>query len=538
MTEQFNYPEENLNAPNKSKSKIVIPAVLLVLVAILGGLFYAYKKGLIGLSSKDKVALATVNMFSKEENKNELIDNYLGVSELLKATKKASSAKGSIELVELPGPKEANMPNLKGLGINFDINSDSSKKALFTDLGLAFKGSKLISAQFLMNENKIEAQVPTLISSVFTANIESDLKNKLKSSMFGKNMTEEDLNNFVLTINNVKKSLAGENGPMDLDFTKYKFLKDSFMKFKDTWVVEKADSKSFNFNGKDESMNGFKYKISKESILTLLKDLQTGIKTDENFKKEVLDEVITTIYPNTNDKTTAYTQLDTDITKTIEKIKNDQKFTEVTGNVYLNSKNQMISLLSKTQYTDGVTNVELQRNGGDFISQNGFVKISATEGGKATAIKVTSTGSTVEKAQSRAFNVTFTEDGKDMDAAKLVYKIDTAKNLITSTLDVNNTVNTNENFKLDLQGSISNLVKGKSMKLIFDKIDASLNNEPVIKLKGDVDINTEKVDIKEISGNKVDIFTLKEEDFSKFIQEFQTNIQKLYQTIFLKFMGN
>lgn len=538
MTEQFNYPEENLNAPNKSKSKIVIPAVLLVLVAILGGLFYAYKKGLIGLSSKDKVALATVNMFSKEENKNELIDNYLGVSELLKATKKASSAKGSIELVELPSPKEANIPDLKGLGINFDINSDSSKKALFTDLGLAYKGSKLISAQFLMNENKIEAQVPTLISSVFTADIKSDLKNKLKSSMFGKNMTEEDLNNFVLAINNVKKSLAGENSLTDIDFTKYKFLKDSFMKFKDTWVVEKADSKSFNFNGKDETMNGFKYKITKESILTLLKDLQTGFKTDENFKKEVLDEVITTIYPNINDKATAYTQLDTDITKTIEKIKNEQKFTEVTGNVYLNSKNQMISLLSKTQYTDGVTNVELQRNGGDFINQNGFVKISATEGGKATAIKVTSTGSTVEKAQSRAFNVTLTEDGKDMDVAKLVYKIDTAKNLITSTLDVNNTVNTSENFKLDLQGSISNLVKGKSMKLIFDKIDASLNNEPVIKLKGDVDVNTEKVDIKEISGNKVDIFTLKEEDLSKFIQEFQTNIQKLYQTIFLKFMGN
>lgn len=548
MSENNNNTQWQDPQPREKKSGgsgAVKGLIALALVLVIGIGVYAsgiLKNFGLGKGSKNQQVAESITSLATGEN-NKFTEEWLGNQEVAQKAQSSLHTEGNLELVSLNKELIGQNPIPNGVGLSFVSNTAADKGNV--KIGLGLKGTDLVTAQIYADANKVQLAVPALFKEVITADISGDLKAKIKASPVLKDkITDEQIDEFIAGMDSAKASAGIQGALLKMtqgDFSalmKFDGLKTALTKFRDSWKIEDAPARTIKYNGKDESFKGFKSTITKESVATLMEDIRNFIKTDEAFKKEYLDSIMTQTAKQAKiTKEEAYKRMDDSLVKGVEEFKNSNTANELTFTTYSDKDGKLVAFHSEipvvaNEQTDAAATkevqdfaiVDIERNGGDFMNQNMKISFTSKNDPNSKAL-ITSTGSTTGTKQVRDIKVNITQKGQALNPVNFNSTIDKSTGELTALLNIKE--QEKEVAKVDIKGKVIDVVKGKSATYDLSKIDIIAQGQPVASLKAKFKYNTEGVQVTGVEGTPMDIFKATEEDLKNISTQVQQNAMKL-----------
>lgn len=513
----------------------IIGLATLGLAAVVGVGIYA--SGILGnfggASKQDRVSDALVSLMEGEENK--FISDWMGGDELTKNMMKGYNFSGNLELVDLPVLNEtAGFTLPKGIMLSFEGATDAAAKAGSGKLSLGLMGTDFVSAQFFGSDSKFQMAAPALFKEVITADLTGDLAAKIKNAPLFQSManTAEAEKSITMFVDALKANQGQSEKLMkfitgELKLEDYQGIKDNTKAFKDKWVIEAAQDKTLQFNGKQEAFKGFNVTMKKADYIAYLKAMKTYVLTDAKFKADFTDLIVQQLAATESiTKEAAYTKLDQDLTEAIAKLEADPLAKDLTITIHMTKENKLVSLTSVYDGKDNAKiNLLIERMGGDFFNQNAKLNLSVTGGSEPGSLEVVSSGKTEGSVQTRQIKINSAGQAAD---DKVQITMDMSLNKETGAFSVTSNMpltmeGTNSTFDLSLKGKIEDVVKDKSAAMVFDEIILSVDQKPQASFKAEMKYNTENVAVKELEGAPMDIFTADEEDMNNIMNQIMEN---------------
>lgn len=529
----------NKSEVSKNKRSTVF-TILISLIIFLGVMIFTFGPSLtkrsVFISDKDKIMSSLTSLFDIDEDRNKVTENYLGFYTMLEKARDSYSLKSNLisdtpdfinnyvfphlvnglsldkysstntdatsdynygTLNYLKQIKRNPSDKNRNYSFDFGFSRSSSKKTEEGYFGLAWSAAKIFDVQYKMNENDILINTSPLLSRTFDIKVKPKTGIDLKTEQLITRDIDSDGANLIKKIILDKTRNLSSSPTLSI---KRLFLEAKLSKilneFKDKLEIKRINSKSLPFNGKKENFDGYQVKINQGDLFKFIKDTRDEIFKDEKIKASVLYFPSLNIVASSNFKKTydeAYTELEGKINKVIDDLSSYNGLGDIETEIYLNNENKILSMNFKTTYNNDVIKGTLDREGGDFISQNALFNMTR-EGEKGYSLKLKSSGITVNNKQERKITLDKTVGNDTQSLLKYENNIDISSGELVTKLDI---TPSSKNWKLGffINGGLHDVTKDSSFVFNIGKVKLDISGNNIIDSTGNLSFRTDKMDL-------------------------------------------
>lgn len=435
--------------------------------------------------------------------------------------------------------------------------SNVAEKKMAFDMGIGYANMDLANLEFYLDDKEMVAAIPEFSSKAFALNYADDLAGQIERSPYLGQMfadTGIDAGGFSDYLTKVNEMAASETKMFDVNalWTRYKEGSKAIDDLKAAMTVADAEKKNFTIDSKEVSCKGYNVTITKDAMVQFLTTTKDFFLTDETLKKDFIQYsgLITDLYGSMGsmysdmaDSTPeelqreAWTSAEEEVNALIAQI--NEKMGDLNMVVYVTKEDKMASFDYNT--TMKIDTEELKVYGTvDFAGgYNMFANVNATvniEDSLAQKISfvVNKTGAyEKDKSLTGEFTASMSNDVE-------TYAFDIKGNYAadTGSYDLTLDVLANETSMgtISSTGLVQNLVKGESFELVMDSIrlESSMltGSDEYIELSGFYKAGPLTSTIEQPDGNRFDILSATEEDWSAISTEIVGNVFALMGSLY------
>lgn len=285
---------EAAKAPEGKKRNGKKIAIAAAAVIVAGGAAFAAVK-LREKDPKDIVIAAFENIHTEDQvNPNE---ELFGISAFLENAGKVSCQSG-FRLVLEDCSEERVAQAASGAGLRVETKSDLDNKKYSLDAGVIFQNMDLVTMELYYGDKILQAAVPELSSKVFTADLGDGLAQRIEDSPLAGSLVESygiDVEGIQQYLEDAAAQIQENSGTDPYDIVgllqRYKDGCQAQENFKAALTVEKAGKASFQLDGSEVSCRGYQVHISKDSMISFLRDSSDFFLQDEELKEKYLKQL-------------------------------------------------------------------------------------------------------------------------------------------------------------------------------------------------------------------------------------------------------
>lgn len=525
------------------KSKYVIAAAAAVAVIGVG----AY--GVVKLTEKDPkevVIDAFKNVYSEDQTYP--MEEIFGFSELQKNALETST-EGGLKLV-LDRCSDEMLQPYAGSGFRLDQKSDVENRKYAVDMGVIYNNMDLLTAQIYYGDEKLMAAAPDLVSKVFVLDLGDGLADRLKESPTVGPLLEEAAGSGEMDVEGaldalkelMEKSQSEKAGdPYDLKglLNRYKEGCKAQENFKAAMTVEKAGRQSFQMDGGQVNCRGYQVHISKDAMIEFLRTSSDFFLQDEELKQAYLEnlEISTRLASFFGASPVAvsakemqeetYEEVSGKVAEAIDQL--DQMLQDVDMTVYVDKKGRLASVDGTTSVipyaeedeTQDRTPVGLtfssELQGGTYLTQNGWARVTIEEDGEVMTVELTKTGSYADGRLECQYLLSAKDETED---AVLGFDGSYTEDSGEYIFHVNAERAGDELGSMVISGVVDQLEKGVSMHVSMDEINVQVPEQSFeLVLSGDYSIEPLVSEVTEPEGEQMDVLAATQDDWSAVTME-------------------
>lgn len=521
----------NTNEPktkNHKKAHIIIVSVVAVfIIAAISTIIYFKNR----LSPSEKLIKGYTELFKVSEN---YIADGLDIE-------KISESKKSTANLELTADSFPYEPQLEGLGINSIVAKNIEKKKLENITGITYCGTAVMSSDIYIKNNKLYISIPSLFDNVLT--IDLSKIEELKDSSYILQQIPDDVYKSIdmsvfQDIWNVNKDSGNpitfadyikETSPEEWQ-TICKGIKVS--KVKDSNDIKLSLSGSSIKLFLEKSVDVISENESFNSNLERIRDNHNGNYTLEEVHSGMKNmvSVLSLFFSKGLD---IYTSFNSDNQITAIKCEHNYKFMGIKMNISVDV-NYKGKEYPKDDYTGSIV---LDFNGQELNFSFNKKQELKDKGHKVNSESIYSLCyndvSLLDIKISSGYTRTHNEHNALSDFLGCTKTTDSFNSIFTEydiSVNISSDLFIPFTFDIELSGDISDVEKGNSFTLNFEKIKAAFNSQDIISLSGSYSITAKASSIGKPDGDTLDLLKMNQTDFSKLNQKINKNIDKLFKS--------
>ncbi|MDY2607928.1 MAG: hypothetical protein SOV90_08440 [Lachnospiraceae bacterium] len=452
-----NINERRSLAPKPVKTrKPILPVVIacLILAVVVGGIAYILNNG--KSSKKDSLANKP-SLFEGLFDFSSPVDSAIGSPELMANYNKRGSLSSSITVDNIYADTD-----ISGATLNTTFNHNIASKEASLDADISYKGMKLYSLLSFFNDEKIMFKIPTFNESVYT------YSDKLFKNAFDSFNDTDIISLYVYAIK--------ETYP------------DDFKTIISGISSKNADADSYGNKGTT-------YTISEDSVKLFISKLITV-----TFDNKELFASIESLY----DKDEI-----SDLKKQVEYVANNAAKAysgDITFTVWKNKKGQLTNFNS---------NNSIEISGEEFNIDFSIESYDEINPADSMIFTLTITDSDnnfsiiYDRTKEVEDNTTYlSHDISVLSGYDSLLELNVAEDFNADSNDYNVEATLNTDTIIVLQGKFNNIQKGKSFDFDMTNFQVTQGYNNLIKLSGNLSLDTGKSKITKPSGSTVDINSL------------------------------
>lgn len=488
-----------VNKKKKNLLKLIIPAAVLVVAAVVGLVIYVRAE----TTPYKKVKKA----FEKTIAFDNPYEELLGYEELMKkqAEKKPSSKGLELSLQQLYlEDEEFDTSKLEGLGFTLDSSIDYDKKLAAALIGIVYGDTKYISANTKIEGDKISFEIPELLDAAFVIDF----------STFGRDLRSSKLLEEA-------GSAADFPIPYELSIDVWNFLRQDFLKelkeslkkhtdvFIDGFKIEKINKDAVTLPEDITAKKVYKITVSKDSIKTLAEESLSTIMTfvkDTMKEKGILEKDVE--LPTDGELE--------DMAKQISDALGDLVFTLTTG-----KKGTITYIEVPLNIEDEKITCALRFKDSAFPLEEASLTLTDPERNAFSASLKCSKDGTAAYRYDLKFVIDTDKEGKTFNLSHRINK--RSGEFILSGSSYNEDV---AEMTFKIEGAFDDIVKGKKFTTTIDTVNFTIPDEVEVTLAGKAYLDTTKANLTFESGKEYYILAMDETDLMLISAEASKNIQE------------
>ena len=526
---------KNLNDTGKGKKKLwIIPAVAAAAAAAGAGVFLLWPS-----DPKDAVVDAFKSITA--EGQTNPWEDIFGVAAL---KERMVSGANELELeIAYEDSSFSEFEILESGSVKMVVDTDRPENEYGFVLGIDYAGMNLANMELYVDQKEMIAAIPEIFDYAFSVNYSDNIQQKLEDSPFiGRELINMGLNgeDVEKIRDEVFAIVERDNKLFNLKelWNRYKSECEAFDQLKAETVVEKADKKEFEINGKNVKCRGYHVDIPVRSLVEFLEETKDYILDDEILKEDVVTciELIkeADVYGYAIPSTSKETQKE--LWKEADKVIDDfikvmdDSMEDISMNVYVARDGKMAGFELETEIKVDSERIEVNGKanfaGGYNMLANVDAELELSGEGDSVTIELEKAGTYQEKElfeESVALNMNVADEhiGKTYEFA---YQMeDDVYELSAEVSDDGNVA-----AKMSSEGSINNVVKGTSFEVEIDEMSISVPDEEAnIELSGSYAMRPLENGVKKPSGEKLDVLEMTEMEMFEIVMEAMGKIESL-----------
>lgn len=551
---------EAAKAPEGKKKNGKKIAVAAAAVIVAGGAVFAAVK-LREKDPKDIVIAAFENIRTEDQvNPNE---ELFGISAFRENAGKVSSQSG-FRLVLEDCSEERVAQAASGAGLRVETKSDLDNKKYSLDAGVIFQNMDLVTMELYYGDKILQAAVPELSSKVFTADLGDGLAQRIEDSPLAGSLVESygiDVEGIQQYLEDAAAQIQENSGTDPYDIAgllqRYKDGCQAQENFKAALTVEKAGKASFQLDGSEVSCRGYQVHISKDSMISFLRDSSDFFLQDEELKEKYLKQLQLTAgmmelmgdsveIPSAKEMMEdSYEQAQETVNRIIDQM--EISLNDIDMLVYVDKKGRLAAVdgsttvLAQTDATGAAgaadaadamdaagvsTRVEfdVEFQGGTYLTENMTAEAELFDETDSSVLhmKLDKTGSYdgIRKSAGLSLDCQAAEEMSGVFSYESSYDADTGDCQVKAEFS-------SDSFgraQFELAGIVDELVKGESVHMEIDKLygsvyDAMTDDEDYFTLSGDWHYGPLTDEIEAPEGAAFDVIAAGEDDWQSVMME-------------------
>lgn len=475
-------------------------------------------------------------------------------------------------VLKLDGSSDGSMDAYAGTGLRMALRSDKTDKKSDMDLAVMYQGMDFLTFQGYYGDEQLQIAAPELTEKVLKLDLSDGLVDRLyESPVIGPALKEaQDPEGLKEYLKDMETSLReqvekAQTEPEETGFAglwkRYKEGSKAQENFKAALLVKKGEKKPFTVDGKEVSCRGYEVTVSKDSMITFLRESEEFFLQDEQFKKEFLDQMefsvtMTNLIGGTMESTPTAEQLQQqeyeEAKQNVDQMINqlEQSLNDVNMMVYVDKKGRLAACSGSTtlnpvqtgeqedntQSTEtsadngekttnealakepSVLNFDIQLQGGSYLTQNMLATLSSTEGENTTQVILDKKGTYDGNSLSGDISANLVSSGeKPMDWTIQVtdsYKKDDGSYELNMTGDFGE----DTPLVISAKGTVDELEKGKTFHADIEELTFGAGSE-TFTLSGELGVKPLEGEIVPLQGEEFDMVSAAEEDWSNLMME-------------------
>lgn len=488
---------------------------------------------------KEVVIHAFENIYTKDQKKP--LEELFGISDFAENIRNGSTESG-LEL-KLDSASDETLGQYAGSGLKFSAKQEDGGKKASLSVGAIYSGMNLVSLESYFDDTTIMVSLPELTGTVFTLDLGDGLEERLKDSpVVGKMLEEQGIDPEEVAAymeEAIKQANAGETaeGNIDLEglWKRYKEGSKAQDNFKAALTVTKGEKAEFTVDGAQVSCRGYNVTMSKDSMITFLKESSDFFLQDETLKGEFLRQLelsnrmsrimgadVPDDLPSANElQKESYEEAKKSVDEMIDVL--DKSLHDVQMTVHVDKKGRLASVKGSSAITvddeDLQAEFDCQLKGGTYLTENLEGKVVLT-GKDSVTISVLKQGSYDGKQLTGDLSVDLSS-AKDGDGSLSLLLTNTYNSDGGDYQSAVEVVNSGSKlFSLSSTGTVDQLEKGKSIHVNMDSLEASfMDDSEKVVLSGECYRKPLEGNVTEPDGKKLDVLAATEDDWNSVYME-------------------
>lgn len=521
------YYDDMLEKPKTSKLKVIGIAAIIIfsMVSLTSYAVYAFV-----CNSAKATILNAIKATNSQINSKESFINKITDKDFTKTLKEAGTKQG-LELT-LNSTNQQQLRKYNGYGLSISLLSDDNKKKLMFDAVAKHNDKEIVDTEFYTDNKKLMLAMPKLYSGWFTCDADN-IQAQYNSSYFAKSKKELPSKEFSI------KLFGDDNGKEYSDSELVRvvindYIRDNQDKLKkigkDIKVSKLKDTKTIEASGQKEECTGYYVVIPGKDAKEFIDSICDYMLEDKQLQKTITKYANYAYLIDNKNYNSSESMVDDIYSKmhdSVNKIKDEFSCDDINAAIYVDPKGRAVSIETNTY----INLKEKRRAFKSVLDFRGYQNVAnkvnmsvELEGDKENLNMKFNSNSTKDND---TFNdeADFTIRGNSADI--LNYKRKYQYNTKTGEFNASD--------RLGTKGKeISGVIKGngkydansKTLKLDLSNIDlkSSLGTPINISLSGSYSLSPMDSEIKEPSGEKVEIFKATKDEILSITKQIHDNL--------------
>lgn len=520
------------------RSKLIGAIVTAVAIALIAALAF----GLMNKKDPKDIVIDAFKGVYAEKNKNPM-EELFGLAAFGEA-----NASGDVEAgytIKLDDCSVEEVGAYAGSGLSVDVRQDWTNKKSGVNMGVIYNGMDLAHLEIYYGDETLMASLPELSQQVFVLDLSDGLAERVKSSpAIGPMLEEEGISvddiSAYLTELQDQVEKQQENGGSSIDvealWNRYKEGSKAQENFKEALTVTEGDKAGFTVNGRETSCQGYQVLISKDSMISFLRESVDFFLQDEELKEAFLEQLEASV------RMSRLISIDMTDTADMEEKSPDELQQEAyddareQADMLITELDKSLQDMEMTVYVDksgnlaavdGTTAISMEEDkdlqitfstrleGGTYPTENMNGTITMGDGVDDVTIDFTKNGTYDGTKLTGALSVNMNLNDEEAFAFNLSGSYDGNDGAVQAASDA--AWEGEKLFTVSVEGVVEQLEKGKSIHLAFDSIEGVFGSaDPVtVTLSGDGYFRPLSEEVTEPEGTRFDVVAATEEEWSK-----------------------
>lgn len=535
-------------------------AVAVAAAAVIGvGAFAAANAG--GKDAKEVVIQAFENIYTEDQFNP--ADELFGASKFAENAGKTSRQTGLRLVLDSCSEKEISQA-ASGAGIRAEARTDLENQAYSVDMGVIFQNMDLATMELYYGDDSLQAALPELCSQVFTLDLSDDLAERVKESpLLGPLAESQGID--VEAIQEYLEIAAGQveqNGGSD----RYD-LKGLLQRYKDgcqaqenlkaAMTVRKTGKDKFRMDGAEVTCTGYQVNISKDSMIDFLRTSSDFFLQDEALKDNYLKQLqMSTILmravgsavdvPSAGDMMNeSYEQAQERVNEMIDLL--ESGLNDVEMKVYVDKKGRLAAVKGSTTVNPVDSEAlksgksagndkapvqiifDVQLQGGNYLTQNATAEVELSKKDDSDPVTIRLKRDGTYDGSQNADRIVIDLQGDEDISGSFTYENIYASSTGSYQIKANYAAeNSRDLLSLEISGVVNDLTKGEYIRVGIDSLKLAYNNSEAndykyVVLRGEYYYGSLKEEAKAPSGEKFDVISASEDDWSRVLMQIYLN---------------
>lgn len=522
-----------LETETKKKSKFPIAAaVVAAIVVVAAGIFAAAH--FFVKNPKTVVAQAFLSLTADSSSKP--LEQIFGLKQMQENTLTGSyETDFDLSLSQISGE---DMAILSGSGLTVQERTDNAQGKSWASLGVNYKGLQLGEIQAYYDDLVLQAAAPDFSSRVFQIELGDGLEEQIANSplltMTG--VSQEEKEAVAHYYAEYLNSLSGDPVTAADVWSRFKENTTAVSDFVEAVQAEKAESGTFQVDGKEVSCTGYKVTVSKDAMTAFIQALTDFMLEDEELKDLVMGQLSASMELYAVENATAedsYQGMEQEIRTGVNQF--CAALTDLNMMVYVDGQGRMAAWDCSTAIAveDSETSIslELRPQGGTYLLQNMTAKLKMENGEESFLVDVNRSGSYENGLMEDEGSVSFSAAG-DSFTVGWTDRYDSADSSWQFTANIA-MADEPQLLTVDAQGKVPDFEKGTAISVDMDQMTIAVMGEEAT-LEGSYSYGPLEEEIQSLEGDTMNIFTASDADWQAVIDEVTTNVTGLVMSMLMQ----